>query len=279
MANEIGKRIAVRRRQLGMSQTDLGNRLSVTAQAVSRWENGHNMPDSGLYTRLAATLQMTVEELMTGKPSLDAGWDLSWALSPTESMYRFLIDASQAHELPQTMAVLPLVLEWHKGQWWMDTGEKTPMLAHPLTMACHAIMLGFVEDEIIASALLHAVPAYCGIRPEELPVSEDIRETVRLLSSRPCLDGNRDEALRKHCELLKANRIACFVDILSRTHFIATMVSRVSREKMVGYVQDIDTYVLPMIEHLRTAWPEFFYASYNLRYHIRSVTETLKWLL
>ena len=37
---EIGRGIAQRRKQLGLSQEELANRLGVTRQAVSKWESG-----------------------------------------------------------------------------------------------------------------------------------------------------------------------------------------------------------------------------------------------
>ena len=42
MINKVhfGKRIARLRRGLGLSQMDLAERLGVTPQAVSKWENG-----------------------------------------------------------------------------------------------------------------------------------------------------------------------------------------------------------------------------------------------
>ena len=37
---EIGERIKKRREELGMSQEELAQKVMVTRQAVSRWENG-----------------------------------------------------------------------------------------------------------------------------------------------------------------------------------------------------------------------------------------------
>ena len=38
----IGTKIRLRRHVLGMSQTDLGNRIGVTFQQVQKYEKGHN---------------------------------------------------------------------------------------------------------------------------------------------------------------------------------------------------------------------------------------------
>lgn len=47
MVNKIhfGKRMSVLRRKAGLSQTDLAEKLSVTSQAVSKWECGNAVPE------------------------------------------------------------------------------------------------------------------------------------------------------------------------------------------------------------------------------------------
>lgn len=44
MVNKIhfGKRMSVLRRKVGLSQTDLAEKLGVTSQAVSKWECGES---------------------------------------------------------------------------------------------------------------------------------------------------------------------------------------------------------------------------------------------
>ncbi len=41
----LGRRIAAHRRELGLTQDALAERLGVTAQAVSKWENDQSCPD------------------------------------------------------------------------------------------------------------------------------------------------------------------------------------------------------------------------------------------
>ena len=42
---KIGKFIAALRKEKGMTQEQLGEKLGVTNKTVSRWENGNYMPD------------------------------------------------------------------------------------------------------------------------------------------------------------------------------------------------------------------------------------------
>ena len=43
--SDIGRNIALLRKNAGFTQEELAEKLGVTAQAVSKWENGHNLPD------------------------------------------------------------------------------------------------------------------------------------------------------------------------------------------------------------------------------------------
>ena len=65
----IGARIAKRRKDLGMTQEDLAGKLGVSAQAVSKWENDVSYPDISLLPQLVKNLDMTTDELLTGKTS------------------------------------------------------------------------------------------------------------------------------------------------------------------------------------------------------------------
>lgn len=44
-AKIIGSHIASLRKEKGLTQQELAERLNVTAKAVSKWETGHGLPD------------------------------------------------------------------------------------------------------------------------------------------------------------------------------------------------------------------------------------------
>lgn len=67
MNTTLGKRIAALRREKGMKQDELAEKLGVSAQAVSKWENDQTCPDISLLPLLAKTLGVTVDELLSGK--------------------------------------------------------------------------------------------------------------------------------------------------------------------------------------------------------------------
>lgn len=63
MENNMGKQIRNHRLRCNMTQERLAEALNVTAQAVSKWENGAGYPDISLLPELSAALGITVDEL------------------------------------------------------------------------------------------------------------------------------------------------------------------------------------------------------------------------
>ncbi len=66
MHETIGNRISRLRKEKGMSQEVLAEKLGVSPQAVSKWENDQSCPDISLLPQLAKLLEITVDELLTG---------------------------------------------------------------------------------------------------------------------------------------------------------------------------------------------------------------------
>lgn len=60
----LGSRIAAHRKRLGLTQDALAERLGLTAQAVSKWENDQSCPDIAMLPRLAAIFDTTTDELL-----------------------------------------------------------------------------------------------------------------------------------------------------------------------------------------------------------------------
>lgn len=60
----IGESIRYHRKRLNLTQAQLAERLNVTAQAVSRWENDTGLPDISMAVPLARALGTTTDELL-----------------------------------------------------------------------------------------------------------------------------------------------------------------------------------------------------------------------
>lgn len=65
MDTDIGKKIRLLRLSKGMTQEQLADRLAVTAQSVSKWENGVTAPDIMLLPQISVELGVTIDELFS----------------------------------------------------------------------------------------------------------------------------------------------------------------------------------------------------------------------
>lgn len=63
---KIGNFIMTKRKELGMTQQQLANKLKVSFQAVSKWENGTTYPNIEILYDLAIALDVTADEILTG---------------------------------------------------------------------------------------------------------------------------------------------------------------------------------------------------------------------
>ncbi|MBE6640732.1 MAG: helix-turn-helix domain-containing protein [Ruminococcaceae bacterium] len=59
----FGRIIAELRKKKGMTQEELGGKLNITAQAVSKWENGVGYPDISVMPRIAEVLDVDMDTL------------------------------------------------------------------------------------------------------------------------------------------------------------------------------------------------------------------------
>ena len=64
MEQTLGKRIMQHRKNMGLTQDQLAERLGVTAQAVSKWENDQSCPDINMLPRLAELFGTTTDALL-----------------------------------------------------------------------------------------------------------------------------------------------------------------------------------------------------------------------
>lgn len=64
MEETLGKRIVAHRKRLGMTQDQLAEKMGVTAQAVSKWENDQSCPDISALPQLCDIFGITVDALL-----------------------------------------------------------------------------------------------------------------------------------------------------------------------------------------------------------------------
>ena len=72
MKKTLGTMIAELRKQHGMTQLELAEKMGVTDKAVSKWERDLSCPDINSLPKLAEILGVSVEELMQVKKEAEA---------------------------------------------------------------------------------------------------------------------------------------------------------------------------------------------------------------
>ena len=61
---KVGKQIALLRAEKGITQNELGERVGVSFQAVSKWERGETLPDISVLPDLANVLETTIDHIL-----------------------------------------------------------------------------------------------------------------------------------------------------------------------------------------------------------------------
>ena len=69
----IGETIATLRKEKGMTQSQLAEKMNVTDKAVSKWERDLSCPDINTISKLADVLGVSVEEFLKAKKREYAG--------------------------------------------------------------------------------------------------------------------------------------------------------------------------------------------------------------
>ena len=64
---EFGKFLSQLRKEKGLTQLQLAEKLNVSDKAISRWETGKNYPDIEIFEDLSKILDVSISELLEGK--------------------------------------------------------------------------------------------------------------------------------------------------------------------------------------------------------------------
>ena len=256
-----------------MTQEQLAKAVYVTPQAVSQWENEWSVPDVYNISLIADALKMNKADLISEEEKTRPSWVVRDQFYGVENMYRKLKEFAKTDSLPETDRAVDYAMEKHKGQFRKTSvfsKESVPYIVHPFIMACHAHALGIRDDAVLATVLLHDVCEDCGIAPDELPFSPEVREAVRLLTR------TKPEDLDAYFSAIKANSTASIVKALDRCNNVSTMMLGFSAEDISKYVDETQNYVIPLLDHIKKEYAQYYDAVFVLKYQIMSVLESAK---
>ena len=253
--------IQTAREAAGFTQQQLAEALGVSTEAVSKWEQGKYQPAPENREKLEAVLHLSYYD--------EKGEPRNARLFNEEHMSAFLKGRLNAGDFPQAGKALDLAKKQHKGQVRKGPGS-IPYISHPLTMACHAFAMGLEDDTLLAALLLHDTAEDCGVKPEELPVSEEARRIVALVT-KPESGYSPEDYFRRIAE----NPKACLVKCIDRCSNLSTMALGFTKEKMAAYIRETEKYYPELLKIVK-AVPEYNNAAWLLQYQMKSLLETAK---
>ena len=269
----IGSNIRRLREAQGLTQELLAEKLDVSFQAVSSWERDEYLPETSKLIKLAAALNVSVSAILEERSGLFKTKDEIYDWS---HMKTYIKTTARNLKLQNTLTVVDFAVEKHEGQ--RRKRASVPYIAHPFTLACHALAMGFADDEIVAACILHDVVEDCKVRPEELPVSEEIRDIVKLLSHGKTTDEDRDQVMSAYYGAMLGNPKAVLIKCIDRCHNITTMAWGLSRDRIFRMIEETETYYPKLLSCLKSTL-EYNNAAWLLKYKIESLLDVYKRLL
>jgi transcriptional regulator with XRE-family HTH domain len=106
MTETFGQRFSRFRKAKGFTQDDIANKVNVSSQAVSKWENDINMPDVGILLNLGDILGVTTDELLGKENPVPAKYEPEIVQKDfSKLMLRVIVDS---HEGDKIRVNLPL---------------------------------------------------------------------------------------------------------------------------------------------------------------------------
>ena len=266
-----------------MTQDALAEKIGVTTQAVSKWENGHNLPDIE-NLMLIAEITNTPYSALLGVHGADGAEDLQIRarLFKEENMFTRMRTFAMTEKLNEMYHALGYMRERHIGQFRKPakfTAERVLYINHPLMMACQATAFGIRDDALLSAILLHDVVEDTGVTKDELPFCDEVKELVALVSFSVPEGMTKKQAKDEYYGRIAQNGKACMIKLIDRCNNVSTMAGAFNNRKMVSYITETEKHVLPLATVVKNNYPEFSDAAFLLKYHIISVLEAVKNLL
>ena len=178
--------------------------------------------------------------------------------------------------LANTLKAIDYAVEAHEGQ----TRKKSdiPYIYHPLNMACHALSMGIKEDVVIASILLHDVIEDCGKQISELPVCDEVKDIVMLLTRDSTDDKTRDSVMEEYYDAICTNPKAALVKCIDRCNNLTTMSWGLSRDRIYRMIMETEKYYPELLKTIKLT-TDYNDAAWLLKYQIESMLDIYKRLM
>ena len=270
----IGSRIAKARKDRGMTQAEVAEKLNVSFQAVSSWERDEFIPEAWNLIELAKVLDVSVSSLVEDRNGTT--FKTTKNIYDWKHMFTFIKATAKAYQMKDTLKALDFAVKAHEGMF--RKGSDIPYIYHPLNLACHCLAMDIREDSIIAACLLHDVVEDTEYTLDDLPVGDETRELVRLMTHDKTDDDNREEVMKQYFKTLASDPKAALIKCVDRCNNLTTMSWGLSRDRIYRMIRTTEKYVLPLLKIVK-AQPEYNNAAWLLQYQMESMLDIYKRLM
>jgi transcriptional regulator with XRE-family HTH domain len=144
----IGKRISEYRKKKNLKQDELAEKLGVSPQAVSKWENDLSCPDISLLPELSRILGISIDELVQGKKE-----EPIVSILPEEKrkdigkmMIRIIIDSADGDHVRVNLPVMLVKIAIDTGMSLPQVGNDEVMKSIDFVQIFNMIELGVIGN-------------------------------------------------------------------------------------------------------------------------------------
>lgn len=191
--------------------------------------------------------------------------------------YMFIKEYAAVKGLKQTGIALVLARKLHTGQY---RNGGVPFLVHPLNVCSMLISYGIEDDVILAAALLHDILEDCR---DQLPkneqeiitehrLSQEVFDIISLLTKE---SGLNQEELSVYFGRIQANPKGALIKLSDRFHNLSTLYT-FSFDRMKKYIDETNTFLIPMAGFCRDFYPEYRNAFSILENSIYSMNHSME---
>ncbi len=107
MEQSLGKKLSALRREHGFTQDTVAERLGVSPQAVSKWENDSSCPDVMLLPKIAQLYDTTIDTLLDNEPAPVATIvPVEKRKNPDDMMLRIIVNSADGDKVRVNLPII-----------------------------------------------------------------------------------------------------------------------------------------------------------------------------
>ena len=269
----LGKNIKRIRENNKITQEELANMLNVSFQAISAWERDEYNPELSKLLKMAEKLNVSLSDLVEDKKY---EFETKNAIYDWEHMKTYVKTTAKNLKLNNTLVALSFAENAHKGQFRKNSN--IPYIYHPLNLACHCLAMNIIDDDIIAACLLHDVVEDCNINVDDIPVNDDVKLLINLLTHPKTNDFNREKIMDEYYNNIIKNPKAALIKCVDRCNNLTTMAWGLSKDRIYRMILETEKYYKPLLKSIKENI-EYNNAHWLLQYQIESMLDIYKRLL